>query len=175
MQNNRKSESKNVASKSYIEVLFQILNPSKKMKPFLILLFIISKLTCFGQKDQFSAQALEFTKQLTLKTDSIHFNTFLSDSLINEEFFKEVELIRTQIKPQEMAFHIAKVSRDLLLYTIVVDNKQSAKQLGEFRVLFEDNSDLLIDKWMFTEPENSLEEFDYPEDVPPPTVPAPRK
>lgn len=148
------------------------------MKRFLTLLTIFYSLSAFSQSDKFANKSLEFVKLIVESADIDKVIVTLNDSLNGDELIEEIKSIREKLKAdsEHIQYYMIKVDAPIPLYNINLHNPKKKEQYGDFRIMFSNENDVLIDKFKFFE-NQELEIDDDMEmpDFPPPPPPAPRK
>lgn len=149
------------------------------MKRILTLLTIFYSLSAFSQSDKFANKSLEFVKLIVESTGIDEVKILLNDSLHSGELIKEIESIREKLitNSEEIRYYTVKINAPIPLYNIFLHDKKKKEQYGDFRIMFSNENDILIDKFKFFKNQDS--ELDgnkeLPDFPPPPTPPAPRK
>lgn len=133
-------------------------------------LFLCWVSTITSQNEKFINQSSDFVKSIINKTNT---NQYLdnklkidsvSDIIEKLSLFYENKRINTEI-------YIIKVNRKTPLFNINVYNNVTKESYGDFRILFTDTNDYLIDKWMFLEPKKTKNKYDFLKGVPAPPSP----
>lgn len=133
-----------------------------------------------SQTDSYANQALKFSKAVVNVTDSLGVLRLLNDSLVSESTFTEIEFVRGQLgnNSSRIQFYLVKVDTQVHLYNINLHDPSTREQFGDFRVLFNNEEDFLIDKWKYfpsNESKKNEEEIIQPLNIPAPPPPPPPK
>ncbi len=148
------------------------------MQGILITLTIFFSISTFCQSDKFASKSIEFVKLIVESADIDEVKVLLNDSLHGEELMVEIKSIREKLMPntKQIQYYIVKIDAPIPLYNINLHDPNKKEQYGDFRIMFSNENDVLIDKFNFFENQEieKADDEEFPSFPPPPPPPAPR-
>ncbi len=159
----------------------------------IIFLFVIYLLAnnCLGQlllKDEYAEIGLKLLKYTTKETSIEELEKYFDPSLRTDSLRKELSIFKSEvIKYQDRAEHYLVKMNDTfpnMVYNINIHNPKKKEIFGDLRLMFKDNTDYLIDGWIYfpsrDEPKIDKSDFEGISPItksvppPPPSPPLPK-
>jgi len=129
------------------------------MKVIVFAFLMFSMLTSFSQEDKFAKQSVAFANVLINDEPLDQIGELFNDSLNNDSLILKLTKLRAFLRPNRdrIKFFTVRLDNVLPYYNINLHDPLTLEMFGDVRILFNNEDDVLIDKWMFFEEVEEVE------------------